>query len=233
LTRYPVVNLAGAMIPVLHPIFSDYQMEKEKMLDKYTNISKVLSLLGTFVTALCFCAGTEIILIVYGTQWELAIHTFTLLSLSIWPTLMMSTTGAIYQSIGNTKLLFKAGLINGLLTIILIIIGVMGKSIEMVAIFVVIANYCNMIVTFQILINKGFQHSSWQFAKLFLGDFMAMIVISGLGYIAFLYLKVDGYLLSLTIKGTFILILYIIYLYLSKQLNIISSILNVVINKRH
>ncbi|WP_217302120.1 lipopolysaccharide biosynthesis protein [Clostridium sp. 001] len=228
LMSYPVSNLAGIITPVLHPILSDYQDKQEKLLDKYIHISKLLSLIGTFVTPLCFCTGSEIILIMYGNQWRNSILLFKFLSLGVWPMLMMSTTGAIYQSIGNTKLLFKAGLINGILTITFIIIGVISGSVRNVAICVSIANYLNMIITFYILINKGLKKSFWKFAKHFIGDLIAMVMIAGIGYVTFSKLAITSNLISFIIKGLVILAMYIIYLYISKQINIINLLFKVI-----
>jgi PST family polysaccharide transporter len=139
LMLFPIQNLTHVITPVLHPILSDYQNDKEKIFTQYMKVVKVLSLLGVFVTPFCFFAADELILLFFGDQWTQAIPVFRLLSISIYAQMITSSTGVIFQSLGNTKLLFKTGLITTLISIIAIGVGISTGDINLIAICVSIA----------------------------------------------------------------------------------------------
>ena len=106
LMLYPIQNLTFVISPVLHPILSDHQNDKNYIYNKYIKVTKLLSLLGVFISAFCFSASREIVLIMYGNQWENAVLCFKILSLSVFSQIVSSTAGSIFQSLGKTKLMF-------------------------------------------------------------------------------------------------------------------------------
>ena len=61
LMLYPVQNLTHVITPVLHPILSDYQHNREVIYDQYIKIVKLLSLIGVFFSVFCYFSADEII----------------------------------------------------------------------------------------------------------------------------------------------------------------------------
>ncbi|NCE77817.1 lipopolysaccharide biosynthesis protein [Turicibacter sp. TS3] len=156
LMLYPVSNLTNVISPVLHPILSEYQNKRDFIYEKYIYIVRLLSILGVFFTIFCFVTAREIILIMFGNQWINSIWAFKLLSLSIWAQMVTSSSGAIFQSTGETKWLFRCGIFTTINTIVCILIGLRLGSIETVALFVASAFLMNFIIVYFILVKKVF-----------------------------------------------------------------------------
>lgn len=215
LMLYPVQNLTHVITPVLHPILSDYQHDKNKIYNQYMKVINILSLLGVFILVFCYFSANEIILIMFGEQWHKSINTFKILSITIWIQILMSSTGSIFQSIGATKLLFKCGLITTMINILAIIIGVILKKIEFVALCIVISFTVNWIITFYYLIKKALNKSFIEFIKQF-KECAIIIIIMILGFLI-IPLKVDNIIISVVLKFLLAIILYIIGLIITKK----------------
>lgn len=148
LMMYPVQNLTYVINPILHPVLSDYQSDREYIYRAYCKVVRVLSLIGVFVSGYCFWASREIILFFFGDQWEASIPVFRLLSLSVWPQLISTSAGSIYQSTGNTKLMFRSGMVHFGTTIGMILLGVCSGRLETVALLVSISLYLRFFIDY-------------------------------------------------------------------------------------
>lgn len=221
LLEYPVGNLAGVITPVLHPVLKDYQNQKKILLKKYIDIQKILSLLSVIIVAVCFTCSREIIAIMFGSQWGNAVLAFQLLSISIYPKMLMSTSGIVYCSIGNTKLLFVAGVINAVNTVVWILMGICQGDIAIVALFVSFANWINMILTFSILISKGFKENVVAFFGKFAKDIAFMGIVTALIYIVSVRMNICNVWISFIVKAGIAVILYILYLCVTKEITLI------------
>ena len=217
LMLYPVGNLTHVITPVLHPILSDYQHDKKYIYEQYRRIVKILSLLGVFVSVYCYFAADEAILIMFGEQWTNSIPTFKILSLTIWTQMIMSSSGTIFQSLGETKGLFRAGLITTTINVIGIVIGLLLGNIESIAFMILLTFSINFIITFIILIQNVMGYKLIKFLKMFVPE----LVIVSLMCIILLYvskLQFTNILVSAIIKFIFSLIGYILGLLITKQL---------------
>lgn len=166
LMLYPVNNLTGVISPVLHPMLSDYQDNHKYIYDAYIKISRILGILGIYASAFCFLASKELTLIIYGPQWEFSIQCFKVLSVIVVTQMLNSTSGAIFQSLGNTKLLFTSGIINTVITIIMILIGLVGGgSIYTLAFCIVIAYVLHYVLAQLIIMKYGFGYNVLLYVK--------------------------------------------------------------------
>lgn len=163
LMLYPVQNLTYVLNPILHPVLAKYQDDLEKIYINYIKVLKILSLIGIFISAFCLFNGREIILVMFGKQWENAVGAFRILSISIWFQITNSSTGAIYASINKTKLLLKSGMTYIPIQIFLFIIAISKKSIEIVAIAATVGLILKFFIDYIMLIKKGFQYSAIKF----------------------------------------------------------------------
>lgn len=182
LMLYPVNNLTHVITPVLHPILSEHQTNKEYIYDKYRHVVKVLSLLGAFITPFCWFACSEIIRIMYGQQWLAAIPCLQWMSLAMWAQMILSSAGSIFQSVGDTKRLFLSGSINAVLVVAFIIAGLLEGSITAVARNVALAYNIQFVATFYILVHLSLGLRCRDFLKGLLPDLavMAVVALSGL-----------------------------------------------------
>ena len=65
----PLQNITQVITPVMHPIFSDFQNDKEKLATSYERIVRFLSFIGLSLSVLLFFTAEEVTLIIFGDQW--------------------------------------------------------------------------------------------------------------------------------------------------------------------
>lgn len=223
LMLYPVQNLTHGITPVLHPILSEYQNERDMIYKSYIKLVKILSLLGIFASVFCFFATKEIIIIMFGEQWIRSIPAFRILSLSIWPQMITGMIGAIFQSTGETKKLFNTGIINTIITIGCILIGLSLGSIEYISIGVVISYILNLFIAFHVLITKIFRKSLLDFYS----NLISSIVICGIVIVIYycIPLSSSNYLLSTILKFIKVSIGYCLGLFITKEYTFLKKII--------
>lgn len=221
LSGYPIGMLNGVISPVLHPVLKNYQNEKKVLLKRYLDIQKLFSIISMIIVIVCFTCSREIITILFGSQWEVSILAFQMLSLSVYPRMMASTAMSVYCSIGNTKILARAGIINTIITALAIFLGITTGDIAIVALFVSIASWINMIVIFSILIIKGFKDSLISFFGTFAKDIAFMIAATTVICIVSGYVAIDNILISLLIKCIVAGVFYIAFLCLTGEIKLI------------
>lgn len=224
LMLFPIQNLTHVITPVLHPILSEYQNDKERIFTQYMKVVKVLSLLGIFVMPFSFSAADELILLFFGDQWSQAIPVFRLLTLSIYPQMITSSTGVIFQSLGNTKLLFRTGLITTCISIIAIIVGVSTSNIQIIAICVTIAYYLHFFVGFLVLMKFGLHMSIIKVLNYLWKDWIIMLVMFVLLYILQKYI-LENIIISLVLLSISSIVIYLIGIYLTNQIVYVKRIL--------
>lgn len=183
LMLYPVNNLTHVITPVLHPILSEHQDDKPYIYDKYLQVVKVLSLLGAFITPFFWFASDEVIRILYGSQWEAAIPCLRWMSLAMWAQMILSSSGTIFQSLGDTRRLLMSGSMNAVLVVAFIVAGLVEGSIVAVARNVAIAYNLQFVATFYILVHLSFGLHTRDFLKKLLPHvgIMAIVTMAGWG----------------------------------------------------
>lgn len=221
---FPLQYLTHAISPVLHPILSKHQDDRKYIYEQYMKVVKVLSLLGIFISAFFFFAADEIILIMFGDQWQNSIQSFRFLSLSIWAQMITSSTGSIFQSIGNTKLLFKSGLLTAIIIVSSILIGVAMSSINAVAVCVTIGYNITFVVTFFMLVQYGFGNSVMLFLKDRISEIIA-ILICFLGSFLITQIHFEHLLQSAVFKLLSIFAIYLFSLLVTNQFEFIKQLL--------
>ncbi len=226
LMLYPINNITNVISPVLHPILSDYQKEKEIIYNTFIKIIKILFIIGIIISVLCFLAADEIIILAFGRQWKNSIYCFKALSIAIMFQMVNGTTGAIYQALNNTKQLFINGLINSIITIIFIMGGILvGKNIYFLAVSVSIAYILQCFISFCLLVKIGFQYSFIKFIyQLKVEIFMLIFLFIAIGLFK---LQFENLFISLCIKFIYILTLSFIYLKITREDKQIISILRI------
>ena len=201
LMLFPVGNLTQVITPVLFPILSRHQDDKSYIYMQYMKVVKILSLLGVFITAYCFFAGKEIILIMFGDQWAGAIPCFRILALSVWAQMITSSAGSIFQSLGKTRLMFISGACTAIVSVIAIIIGINFQDITIVAACVVIAYNLHFFIVYFFLIKYGFRYRLRELFKKILPDMVVLIItVAGL-YLVSNNIKIDNLILAAILKG--------------------------------
>lgn len=224
LMLYPVNNLTGVISPVLHPLLSDYQNQKRIIYDKYMKVVKLLFLIASFIAPFCFLASEEIISILYGSQWSDSTVCFKILSLAILPQMVGSSAGAIYQSLGKTKILFQNGLINTFITICAIIFGVVvGKNIVILSIAVSSAYIIHFFTVYYMLVQIAFEYSFVNFFKDLYKEFLIVFIMVILT--AVYPLRITNIFVSSMVKGIYLGVSYVILLWITKEHNVLLKMI--------
>ena len=215
LVGYPLNSISDAINPTLHPVLKDFQNDKKYLYIRYVEIQKFLSCIAVILVPLAICSGRELIILLYGEQWEMSVIPFKIICISMYPRIMMSTTGAIYCSAGNTKRLWQAGCVNAGIMAIGVVLGIAGGSINTVSFGVVCACWLNMIVTFIFLIKLVLKNSIKVFFKNFLCDILYMIIVTVCIEFLFEGFMLENVLISILFKSGLISLSYIIYMLLN------------------
>lgn len=222
LMLYPVNNLTGVITPVLHPILSDYQKELEIVYEKYIRVFRLLFCMGIFVAPFCYLGSAEIISIMYGSGWQKSVICFQLLSIAIIPQMLNSSSGGIFQAIGNTQLLFLNGCINTVITIMAILIGVFyGKSITALSLCVAVAYIIHLITATYMLICMGFKYKLSRFIK---DVSKEIIILLGMIIAVLLYnFIISDVILSFIVKFVYLGAVFIVLLILTGEFRLLLS----------
>ncbi|QWU15123.1 polysaccharide transporter, PST family [Paenibacillus sophorae] len=227
----PVQNLTHVITPILHPILSNHQEDKAYIFTRYMKVVKILSLLGVFITVYCFFSAEEIIFLMFGDQWGSAVPSFRILALSVWAQMVTSSSGAIFQSLGNTRLMFITGIYTSIISVIAELIGVSFQNITIVAACVAIAFNLHFFIVYHILIKRGFEYRRREFFAKFIPDIVVFIItFMGLHFVSSL-INVDNLLLSALFKGVAGGTIYVIGLLLTKQYKVFLFLINRKITK--
>jgi PST family polysaccharide transporter len=217
LMKYPVSYLTYAITPVLHPILSEHENDKKYIYNKYIKILKVLSILGIYITIASYIMSREIIIIMFGNQWELSIPSFRFLSISIWAQMLLSSTGSIFQSINRTKLMMQSGILSTLVIIISIVVGLLLGDINSIALSVSLGYLIVFFIKFYLLINNGFNTNFVMFLRLFIIDMVNAFLLYFISLNIIRLISFENLFVSLVYKVFIITFVYIMLLIFTKQ----------------
>lgn len=201
LMSMPVQNLTNVITPVLHPVLSEFEKDRNKIYFAYLKLVKLLATIGFPLSVFLFIASKEIVFILYGPGWENSVPAFKVLALSVGVQMLLSSTGSIFQALNRTDLLFYAGLISAALMLSGITYGVLlATSIEAVGLGLLVAFMLNFLVSFYMLIKLALGCSIFPFFRILVLPLLSSIMI-GFSFFHFsLNFSHDNALLSAFIK---------------------------------
>lgn len=220
LMMLPLQTITHVVSPVMHPIFSDYQNNFKKLSDSYLKIVKLLAYIGFPLSVLLFFTSKELVLLIFGMQWERSILSFQILALSVGFEIILSTSGSIFQAANSTKMLFICGLISTIILIIAILIGVfIFKIIEAVALFSLFAFIINFIITYFLMYSKLFKTGLQTFFKVLISPIILSLILIFILYFTDLLFVNLNLLLQLIIKAIITLIACLLFIDIFKVYN--------------
>lgn len=214
----------GVITPVLQPVLSDYQDDVVYIREVYYKVVHVLALIGVPLSVFLSLSADKIILFMFGSQWGEAVIPFSILALTVWIQMTLSSSGAIFQARNQSKVLFVTGFISAIILVTSISIGVAMGSIVSVAICLSIGFLLNFIVSFYRLITITLQGNMFSFLKVFISPLL-------LGVIMFIALKVVQFIepsavfLNLIVRGITFLFVIVVYIWSTTEKIVIKQIL--------
>lgn len=173
LTTLPMTAISSVLGSVIQPYMVERRDDCDWMFSGWFRVTKALSLIAAPLAAIFFCGSSEIVAIVYGAQWAESAEILQMLSWGIYAQMVGNPSGAFFQSLGKTNLMFKCGLVNTLLSLVALAIGVAANSLMVIAFFMSVSFCVQLIPMFYFLVSKSLRKS----VSVFLG-FIPEILIA-------------------------------------------------------
>ncbi|XPF93990.1 oligosaccharide flippase family protein [Colwellia sp. RE-S-Sl-9] len=167
LMRYPLQLITYSINPAIQPILSGQNLNL--ILKEHNKLIKKLLILSIPIALFMGVNSTQVVLLLFGEQWGEVDELVTILSFIIPVQMVLSTSGAFFQSINKPQLLFYSGAIAAAVNIIFIIFGIYLGNIIAVAICLCIGFTISFMVIYFVLFKYGFRISSFEFYKVIFG----------------------------------------------------------------
>lgn len=225
LMMLPLQNITQVITPVMHPIFSDYQNDKERLASSYERIVRFLAFIGLPLSVLLFFTAEEVTLIIFGDQWLPSIPVFQILALSVGVQIILSSSGSIYQAAGDTRSLFVCGVFSATLNVAGILLGIFYfGTLTAVATCIVVTFTINFVQCYWQMYRVTFRRN----IKSFVNQLLSPLVVSALIAISLapIYYAMEGMniFVTVTVKGMVSFIIFVAYIQISREYDIIGKI---------
>ena len=181
--RYPLQLFTFAITPALQPVLTKYKHQVDIIEKEYYPIAFKLAMLGFFVSWVLFWGADEVIYIMFGPQWHEAGQYLSLLAISIPLQMVLSSTGGIYQAVGQSKLQFYCGIFSSIVNVTMIIVGVYFVDLILLCQLLVVGLVLNFIQCFWLMQNRIFKRK-------YNADLLLIFCIVLCPYINLLFLNV-------------------------------------------
>lgn len=183
LTRLPQLYLTGAVTSVMHPILAKRQDDVEYIYSVFVKTVKILSLFGVFFSVLFLFCAEEVIFVLYGDQWWVAVPCFRLLSLSVWTQMVCGTAGAMFQVLNKTRLQFIRLLVVAAVVVGGAVIGAVSGSIEAMALCEGVAYNVAFVTLCPFLVRMSFKKSIRRFLRVLLPDAAIFVMLCVVAFV--------------------------------------------------
>lgn len=177
LLMMPNQVLMGVLNPVLLPVLSDYQDDLAYIRTTYMKIVRVLALIGVPLSVFLSIESRDIVFFLFGDQWGEAVAPFAILALTVWIQMTLSSTGAIFQTLGRTKYLFWNGCITAVLLVGATVIGCAFGDLVSLSVSLSIGFMLNFIVIYWMMMVKTLDSDFWLLLKQFIKAFLIGAVL--------------------------------------------------------
>lgn len=224
LMMLPLQNITQVITPVMHPIFSDFQNDKTKLVTSYERIIRFLSFIGLPLSVLLFFTAREVTLIIFGDQWLPSVPVFQILSLSVGIQIILSSSGSIFQAAGDTRSLFVCGLFSAILNVAGMLLGIFYfGTLTAVATCIVITFTINFIQCYWQMYRITFHRSAWPFIwQLLPALFVSALIAACLIPIQYLLSEMNIFVTIIT-KGMICFIIFGGYIQVTHEYDILGK----------
>lgn len=218
---YPNQTLTNVITPVIQPIMSEYESDRNRIKDVYLRITLVLATIGIPLSVFFFFSSQEVILFLFGDQWLGSVLTFQILAVSIWIQMLSSSTGAIFQSANRTDLLLLSGVLSAALNIASIFFGIYLGTIEYVAAMIVFSFSVNFLMNNYLLMYRLFDSNYVEFFKVLVKP-MIMGAMQIIVFILLPELSLSVFF-SLMIKGIIFVLVFLLSVVATGQMKMVRE----------
>ena len=176
LMMLPLENVSSIMSPVLHPILSNMQDDKESIWYAYKKMISIISEFSFSISIMLFFFASTLVNLLFGSQWSDSIPIFEILTFSISVQLLQAPLGGVLQSINKVNVLFYGSVIEFIFVLVGVIVGVFFKNLNVFAWGIVIAFILGFIV-YQAYIAKCFNKNIREIFSILIPYFVHSILL--------------------------------------------------------
>lgn len=187
LMRYPLMITTFAMTPAIQPVLTKIRNDVNKIVEEHNKLTMRLFGVSILISSFLYINSENIVLFLFGAQWRSVIPLIEIFSLMIPVQAVLSTSGSFYQVMNKPKLLFISGFISAIINIIAIIVSVYSKSLEYIAISLLISFSINFIQCYFIMFKYCFVRSSKEFSS----GLLRVSIIAGFPVCIYLFFKLS------------------------------------------
>lgn len=225
LMMLPLQNITQVITPVMHPIFSDYQNEPERLATSYERIVRFLAFIGFPLSVFLLFTAKELTLIIFGEQWMASVPVFQILALSVGIQIILSSSGSMFQAANDTKSLFICGLFSALVSVSAMLAGIFWfGTLESVAAGICIAFTMGFIQSYWMMYRVTLKRSIGHFIKQLLSPLLVSGLLIAVFYPISTWTENLNLIISLMIKGVLFLAVLGSYIQLTGEYNLIEKI---------
>ena len=225
LMMLPLQNITQVVTPVMHPIFSDYQNDLNRLASAYERILRLLAFIGIPLSVLLFFTAEEVTLIIFGQQWLPSVPVFRILTLSVGVQIILSSSGSIFQAAGDTRSLFVCGVFSSVLNVTGMLLGIFWfGTLEAVA-WCIVTTFCiNFIQCYWQMYRVTLRRSMWTLLRQFTSPIIAGMLIAA-ALIPLHYLTNNGNIfLTFILKSIVSFTIFGIYIQITREYDLMGKI---------
>ncbi len=225
LMMLPLGNITNVITPVMHPVFSDLQNDLRKLSDNYVKIVRILAYIGFPLSAFLYFGAREIMLIVFGPQWEASVPVFQILALSVGVQIILSTSGSIFQAANATRVMFLSGIYSTILNVTGILIGIfVFRSIEAIAWCICTTFTINFIMSYYLMYYITFRFSWRPFWRQLVKPLLLTAILAAILYLQQVVYPISQLIGSLILKSGLSFGTWFAFIQLSGEFNLIHKL---------
>ncbi len=224
LMMLPLQNITQVITPVMHPIFSDFQNDLQRLATSYERIVRLLAFIGIPLSVVLFFTAEEITLIICGDLWMPSIPVFRVLALSVGVQIILSSSGSIFQAAGDTRSLFVCGVFSSVLNVAGMLVGVFYFGTLTALAWCICATFTiNFVQCYVQMYRVTIKRSLMPFVRQLLSPLLLSLVLAAV--LTPVQYMLDGMNIFVTIiaKGSIFLIIFGLYIQLTLEYDIVGK----------
>lgn len=224
LMMLPLQNITYVVTPVMHPVFSGFQNNTHQLESSYRKVVRLLAFIGFPLSIFLLFTSRELMLLIFGMQWEASVPVFRILALTVGSQIILSTSGSIFQAAGDTKSLFITGLFSATLNVAGMLIAVfVFKTLEAVAWGLLISFTLNFVQCYLQMYLVTFKLKIGPFLKVLVSPLLLSVLLFLVLFSCAAFVSLDNLILSLILKSVVSLFVWFVYVQTTKDFDMIQK----------
>ena len=223
LISFPITVILGIVSPVIQPILSVHEQNKELIRNTFLKACQLLALLAVPLSVFFCLNAQQVVYLLFGNQWTNAILPFAILSLSIWAQMLAQIIIVFWQSRNLPHLLLRNGLISLGIIGASIIIGILSGSLVGVAIAVAVSYVINFLVSSSMLMRIGLDGTIREMLYVLVKPLILGVLLFVALFFIQPYLVFGNLFVTLVVRLVVWLVLVAVYLLVSRDYKVIVS----------